>query len=118
MNRTRRPGRGLSLLEIIIAMQITALLLALLCRVLPLARRQVRDTNHKLGNAIAAQNVLEEYLVVPLDQWPYEPVQRDGYQALLSVETWNQDSSMKLVTVTLITGQQESYRLDTLVVAP
>ena len=48
----RKTRVGASLLEIIIAMQITALLLALLCRVLPLARRQVRDTNLTMERSI------------------------------------------------------------------
>jgi type II secretory pathway pseudopilin PulG len=113
-----RKARGVSLLEIIIAMQITALMLALLCRVLPLARRQVRETEQKLGNAIAAQNVLEEYLVVPLEKWPREPIHLDGYDAILTAVPWEQDSRMTLLSVSLTSGQVESYRLVTLVATP
>ena len=104
----RRTRRGVSLLEIIIAMQITALLLALLCRVLPLARRQVRDTN-------LTQNVLEEYLVVSRDKWPGETFREAGYDVLLSSKPWEEDSRLQLVTVTLMAGSIEQYRLQTLV---
>ena len=111
----RRTRRGVSLLEIIIAMQITALLLALLCRVLPLARRQVRDTNLRMERAILAQNVLEEYLVVSRDKWPGETFREAGYDVLLSSKPWEEDSRLQLVTVTLMAGSIEQYRLQTLV---
>jgi type II secretory pathway pseudopilin PulG len=106
-----------SLLEIIIAMQITALLLALLCRVLPLARRQVRDTNLKMERSILAQNVMEEYLVVSPEKWPNEPFRQDGYEVHLSTEPWPEDSRLQLMTVSLKAGTDEQYRLETLVEA-
>lgn len=111
----RRTRRGVSLLEIIIAMQITALLLALLCRVLPLARRQVRDTNLKMERAILAQNVLEQYLVVSPDEWPGQTFREAGYEVLLSSKPWDDDSRLRVVTVTLMAGSIEQYRLETLV---
>lgn len=110
--------RGVSLLEIIIAMQLTAMLLALLCRVLPLARRQVRDTDQSLGNAILAQSVLEEYLVVPWEKWPTETFSYEGREVLLSAENWKLDSTMRVVSVCLQVDQVETYRLETLVPAP
>lgn len=109
---------GVSLLEIIIAMQITALILVMLCRILPLARRQVRDTDQKMSGAIVTQNVLEEYLIVPLESWPDEPVDRDGFQVRLSHLPWEQDSSMTLVSCAVLSGEVETYRLQTLVVSP
>ena len=114
MKKTRL---GVSLLEIIIAMQITALLLALLCRVLPLARRQVRDTNLKMERSILAQNVMEEYLVVAPEKWPGETFRQDGYEVQISSIPWPQDSRLQLVTVSLTAGTEEQYRLQTLVEA-
>ena len=110
----RKTRVGASLLEIIIAMQITALLLALLCRVLPLARRQVRDTNLTMERSILAQTVMEEHLVVAPEKWPGETFRKDGYEVSLSSIPWPEDSRLQLVTVRLMAGTDEQYRLETL----
>jgi hypothetical protein len=112
--RNRRPG--VSLLEIVIAMQCTALLLIVLCRVLPLARRQMKDADLQLGGAAIAQNVLEEHLTVPFVQWPESvSVPHSAHTVKLELTAWEQDSRMNLVRVSVLLHGQERYRLETLV---
>jgi type II secretory pathway pseudopilin PulG len=108
---------GVSLLEVIIAMQCTALLLVLVCRVLPLARRQVKEADLRLGSALLAQSVMEEYLTVPIPEWPRDPVSVSGEQRRVLVEAlpWNGDSRLRLARVTVLLGEEERYRLETLV---
>ena len=107
---------GVSLLEIVIAMQCTALLLIVLCRVLPLARRQMKDAERQLDGAVLAQNVLEEYLTVPFHQWPEEvAILNSTQKAKLELLPWEVDSRMRLVRVTLCSPEGEGYRLETLV---
>ena len=113
----KKSKRGISLLEVVIAMQCTALLLALICRVLPLARRQVKEADQRLGGALAAQNVLEEYMVVPPGEWPRDPVDVPGSQYKVKLEALPYPDSNKLVlaSATVLVGEEAAYRLETLV---
>ena len=113
----KKLDRGVSLLEVVIAIQCTALLLALICRVLPLAGRQVREADRRLGGALAAQNVLEEYLVVAPREWPKEPVTRPDsrYQVLIEGVPFEEDSRLLRARATVLVGNEEVYRLETLV---
>ena len=114
--RGRRPG-GVSLLEIIIAMQCMAILLVMLCRVLPLARRQTKEADSRLRGAVLCQNALEEYMTVPLSQWPRDPVSVEGerYKVKLEALPWDGASELRLARATLLLGEEEQYRLETAV---
>lgn len=113
-----RRSRGVSLLEIIIAMQCMAILLVMLCRVLPLARRQTREADCGLRGAVLCQNALEEYMTVPLSQWPRDPVSVEGepYKVRLEALPWEGASELRLARATLLLGEEEQYRLETAVV--
>ncbi len=109
--------RGISLMEIIVAMYCTALLLALVCRVLPLARRQCKEADLRLGGAIVAQNALEEYLTVKPEEWPHHPlpIPEDGRTIKIEALSWPNDVRLRLARVTVWVGEEETYRLETLV---
>ncbi len=113
----KKTKRAVSLIEIVIAMQCTALLLVMISRVLPLARRQVREADQRLGGVILAQNALEEYLTVPLDEWPSETlsIEGDQQQIQLELQPWDKDSRLQLARVKVMLAGEERYRLETLV---
>jgi len=112
-----KSTRGGSLLEIVIAIQCTALLMLFLSRTLPLARRQMRDADQKLGGALVAQNVLEKYMVVPTEEWPQEPipVTGPGREVVLHLEPWAEDSRVHLARATVQNNGQVEYQLETVV---
>lgn len=107
---------GTSLLEIVIAMSCTALLLAVLCQCLPLARRQNREAEMRLSGALLASNALETYMTVPLKEWPRESfsVPGDGRQVRLEAAPWATDSRLVLARATVLIGQEERYQLEVL----
>ena len=109
--------RGVSLLEIIIAMQITAILLVMVCRVLPLARRQMREADRQLGGALHCQSVLEEYLTVAVEKWPRErmPVADGSYQFEIEALEWKHSEQLRIAQVRLYIDEDEVYRLETAV---
>lgn len=113
----RNLKSGISLLEVVIAIQCTAILLALLCRVLPLARRQVREADQTLGSALAAHNVLEQYLPVAPREWPAEPiaVADTHYSVSLEAAPYEQDNNILLARATVWLGSEKTYVLETLV---
>lgn len=113
----RAKPRGVSLLEIIIAMQITALLLVMVCRVLPLARRQMREADRHLGGALICQSTLEEHLTIAVEQWPRERIQvaDEPYQFEIEALEWEHSNQLKLAQVRLYLGEEEVYRLETAV---
>lgn len=115
--RRVRGRSGISLLEIVVAINCTALLMALLCQVLPLARRQMRDADLRLGSALLAQNALEEYITVPLAEWPREPVKLEGdwRDVQLQAVPWEVDSRLYKVSATVMIGKEERYCLETVV---
>lgn len=110
-------SRGVSLLEIIIAMQCTALVLVMLCRILPLARHNYRQAQETLQGALMTQNALEEFMVVPLAQWPRDPIAVAGspYQIRLEALPWEPNAKLRLARATLLDGEREVYRLETAV---
>jgi type II secretory pathway pseudopilin PulG len=109
--------RGISLLEIVVAMNCTALLMAMLCQVLPLARRQMQEAEARLGGALLAQNALEHYMTVPIAEWPSQPVTLAGdwREVQLTVAPWSGDSRLYLASATVKIGAEERYRLETLI---
>ena len=115
MMKFRTSRRGISLLEIVIAMQCTALLLVMVCRVLPIARRQMREADQKLGSALICQNVLEEHLPVAIQEWPRERIPVEGQHYAYEIEAikWNDSQQMMLAQVRLYSGEDEVYRLET-----
>jgi hypothetical protein len=120
MKTVKNCKLGLSLLEIIMAINATALLMALLCQTVPLARRQLHETEVRMSGALLAQNAIEEYLTVPLAEWPQQPIRMEGdwRTVRLTYQPWQGESgqaSDKLVRVTavVLAGQEERYRLET-----
>ena len=113
----RKLKRGISLLEVVVAMQCTALLLVLICRVLPLARRQVKEADQRLGGALAAQNVLEEYMAVPPGEWPRDPVSVVGtrYRVKLEALPYQENNKLTVASATVLVGEETAYHLETLV---
>ena len=116
-NRMRRPLSGISLLEILVAMMCTALLLVMVCQVLPLARRQMKEADQKLGGALLAQNALEEYITVPLNEWPTDPIPVPGEHQTVRLEVlpWQSQPGLRLVRARVMVGDSERYSLETLV---
>jgi hypothetical protein len=110
-NRTR----AISLIEIVMAINATALLMALLCQLLLLPRRQLHETEVRLGGALLAQNALEEYMTVPLDEWPTEPFRMEGdwRKIQLSWQPWNNSARLVRATAVVLSGDEERYRLET-----
>lgn len=110
-------SQGSSLLEIVIAINCTALLMAMLCQALPLARRQTREADLALGGALLASNALEMYMTVPISQWPADPITLAGdpRQVQLSAVPWEVDSRMFKASAVVLIGDEERYRLETLV---
>lgn len=112
-----RRIRGMGLLEIVVAINCTALLMAMLCQVLPLARRQMRDADLRLGGALLAQNALEQYMTVPISEWPKGPFTMPGdwRQVQLTAVPWPVDKRMILASAVVIIGEEERYRLETVI---
>ena len=117
ISKRGRRTQGVSLLEIIVAMQCMAILLVMLCRVLPLARRQTKEADSRLRGAVLCQNALEEYMTVPLSQWPRDPVSVEGerYKVKLEALPWDGAPEIRLARATLLLGDEERYRLETAV---
>ena len=113
----KKLSRGISLLEVVVAMQCTALLLVLICRVLPLARRQVKEADKRLGGALAAQNVLEEYMSVPPGEWPRTPLMIEGTRFRVKLEAlpYRENNKLMLASATVLVGEEAAYHLETLV---
>lgn len=109
--------KALSLVEIVVAMNCTALLLAVLCASLPLARRQMHEADIRLGGALLAQSAIEQYLTVPLDQWPSEPITLPGdwRSVELKAVPWPADSRLVKVSAVVKIRGEERYRLETVV---
>lgn len=112
-----KSKHGISLVEIVVAINLTAMLMALLCGTLPMARRQLHETEVRLGGALLAQNVLEEYMTVPLEDWPTQPFTVDGdwRKVQLSYASWESSDKLMLATVVVLAGPQERYRLETVI---
>ena len=110
--------RAFSLLEMVMAIFLVALVLAMLCQIIPLARLQARQADRQLGGALLAQNVLETYLVEPAESWPNEPFQADDgpLRARLERLPWQNRPGIMLARVSILNGEEEVYRLETLVI--
>lgn len=113
----KKSCRAMSLAEIVVAMNCTALLLAVLCACLPLARRQMREADIRLGGALLAQSALEQYLTVPLNQWPQDPITLPGdwRQVELQTAPWPADPRLVRVRAVVKIRGEERYRLETVV---
>lgn len=113
----KRISRGMSLLEVVVAIQCTAILLALICRVLPLARRQIKESDQRLGGALAAQSILEEFLAVSPEEWPKDPVRVPDTNLRVKIEAlpYQEDARLLRAQVTVFAGNDSTYRLETLV---
>lgn len=112
-----RPIRAFSLIEVVMAIFLVALVLAMLGQILPLARLQARQAERQLGGALLAQNVLETYLIEPAEKWPAEPFHPDAGPQLARLERlpWPNRSRITLARVTILSGDEEVYRLETLI---
>jgi hypothetical protein len=105
------------LLEIVVAINCTALLMALLCQVLPLARRQMHDAEVRLGGAMLAQNALEQYITVTVADWPTSPITLEGdwRQVQLSAVPFEDNPGMLKATAVVLIGGQARYTLQTVI---
>ncbi|MGE0493200.1 MAG: type II secretion system protein [Vulcanimicrobiota bacterium] len=113
-----RPTRAFSLLEMVMAIFLVALVLAMLGQIIPLARLGARQAERQLGGALLAQNVLETYLVEPAEKWPADPFHPEAGPQLARLERlpWQNRPEITLARVTILNGDEEIYRLETLII--
>ena len=112
--------RAFSLLEIVVAIFLVALSMALLLQVFPLAHQYRRDADRVAQSALLAQELMEELLIEEPERWPGPepracpaPWTMWTYQVDRSV---NQERKLiEHVRVAVYYHDRSLYRLETMV---
>lgn len=94
-------------------MLLLAMVLALLCQILPVARSHNRKLEEKFGRAFIAQAVMEEMLTVPVESWPGQSWElENGYHCRVQAVALK-EGKLYQGSVILESAGREVYRLET-----